>query len=87
VTGESLLMLHFERRRTMRLIDTNDPVARRKAAIHYTKIAAQAQRQAKRRRFFRDPHFTFADMIFCALLTAMLAATVGFYFGYMAAFR
>lgn len=71
----------------MRLIDTNDPEQRRKASKHYTRMAAQAQRQMKRRRFFREPHFTFGDMIFCALLTAMLAATVGFYFGYMAAFR
>lgn len=78
MTGETLLMLHFERRRTMRLIDTNDPEARRKAAIHYAKIARQAQRQAKRRaafdNFFMRPHFAYVDMIACALLAALFSA-------------
>jgi predicted nucleotide-binding protein len=64
----------------MRLVDTNDPEQRRKAAIHYAKIARQAQRQLKRRNawinFTQTPHFAFVDMILCALLSAI--ASVAF---------
>lgn len=78
MTANEMLMQRFERRSTMRLIDTNDPVARRKAAIHYAKIAKQAQRQAKRRAFFNAPHFAFIDMIAVALLAALFSAGLTF---------
>lgn len=58
----------------MRLINGNDPEQRRKAAIHYAKIARQAQRQAKRRAFFGERHFAIADMIAVAVLAALFSA-------------
>lgn len=61
----------------MRLINSNDPEQRRKAAIHYSKIARQAQRQMKRRAIWTNlthtPYFAFVDMILVAIASAVLA--------------
>lgn len=61
----------------MRLVNTNDPKERAKAARHYERMARQAVRQRNwnERRYWllHQRHFTFVDMILVAIASAVLA--------------